>query len=61
MDFEFPEELAELQKLRDFAAKEIAPTVARDDKEHIFRKDPVEKMGSLGFATPRPVRSWKDR
>ena len=50
MDFELPEELAEVQKLaRDFAAKEIAPTAARDDKEHIFRKDLVEKMGSLGF------------
>src|SRR5262245_66174958 len=50
MDFELPEELAEVQKLaRDFAAKEIAPTVTRDDKEHIFRKDLVEKMGSLGF------------
>ena len=50
MDFELPEELAEVQKLaRDFTAKEIAPTAARDDKEHIFRKDLVEKMGSLGF------------
>jgi len=50
MDFELPEELAEVQKLaHDFAAKEIAPTAARDDKEHIFRKDLVEKMGSLGF------------
>ena len=50
MDFELPEELAEVQKLaRDFAAKEIAPSAAHDDKEHIFRKDLVEKMGSLGF------------
>ncbi len=50
MDFELPEELAEAQKLaRDFSEKEIAPTAARDDKEHIFRKDLVTKMGSLGF------------
>ena len=50
MDFELPEELAEVQKLaRDFSEKEIAPSAAKDDKEHIFRKDLVKKMGSLGF------------
>src|SRR5512135_2087753 len=50
MDFELPEELAEVQKLaRDFAEKEIAPTAAKDDREHIFRKDLVVKMGELGF------------
>jgi glutaryl-CoA dehydrogenase (non-decarboxylating) len=50
MDFELPEELAEVQKLAsDFSEKEIAPSAARDDKEHIFRKDLVTKMGSLGF------------
>jgi glutaryl-CoA dehydrogenase (non-decarboxylating) len=50
VDFELPEELAEVQKLaRDFSEKEIAPTAAKDDKEHIFRKDLVTKMGSLGF------------
>jgi len=50
MDFELPEELAEVQKLaRDFSEKEIAPGAAKDDKEHIFRKDLVAKMGSLGF------------
>jgi glutaryl-CoA dehydrogenase (non-decarboxylating) len=50
MDFELPEELAEVQKLaRDFAEKEIAPSAAKDDKEHIFRRDLVTKMGSLGF------------
>ena len=50
MDFELPEELAEVQKLaRDFSEKEIAPGAAKDDKEHIFRKDLVTKMGSLGF------------
>jgi glutaryl-CoA dehydrogenase (non-decarboxylating) len=50
MDFELPEELAEVQKLaRDFAEKEIAATAAKDDKEHRFRKDLVTKMGELGF------------
>ena len=50
MDFELPEELAEVQKLaRDFSAKEIAPTAAKDDREHVFRKDLLSKMGELGF------------
>ena len=50
MDFELPEELAEVQKLaRDFSEKEIAPSAAKDDREHIFRKDLVSKMGELGF------------
>ena len=50
MDFELPEQLAEVQKLaRDFAEKEIAPAAAKDDREHIFRKDLVVKMGELGF------------
>ena len=50
MDFELPEELAEVQKLaHDFAEKEIAPTAAKDDRQHVFRKDLVTKMGDLGF------------
>jgi glutaryl-CoA dehydrogenase (non-decarboxylating) len=50
MDFELPEELAEVQKLAyDFAEKEIAPSAAQDDREHRFRKDLVGKMGELGF------------
>ena len=50
MDFELPEELAEVQKLaRDFSEKEIAPSAAKDDREHVFRKDLVVKMGELGF------------
>jgi glutaryl-CoA dehydrogenase (non-decarboxylating) len=50
MDFELPEELAEVQKLaHDFAEKEIAPSAAQDDREHRFRKDLVGKMGELGF------------
>ena len=50
MDFELPEELTGVQKLaRDFSEKEIAPNATKDDKEHIFRKDLVTKMGPLGF------------
>ena len=50
MDFELPEELAEVQKLaHDFAEKEIAPSAAQDDREHRFRKDLVGKIGELGF------------
>jgi glutaryl-CoA dehydrogenase (non-decarboxylating) len=50
MDFELPEELAEVQNLaRNFAEKEIAPDAATDDRNHIFRRDLVGKMGALGF------------
>jgi glutaryl-CoA dehydrogenase (non-decarboxylating) len=50
MDFDLPEELAEVRKLaRDFAEKEIAPAAAKDDRERTFRKDLVAKMGALGF------------
>lgn len=50
MDFELPEELAEVQKLaHDFAEKEIAPSAVQDDREHRFRRDLVGKMGELGF------------
>jgi glutaryl-CoA dehydrogenase (non-decarboxylating) len=50
MDFELPEELAEVQKLaHDFAEEEIAPGAAQDDREHRFRKNLVGKMGELGF------------
>lgn len=50
MNFELPEELAEVRKLaRDFAEKEIAPYAAKDDSEQTFRKDLVTKMGDLGF------------
>ena len=42
--------MAEVQKLaRDFAERDIAPSAAKDDREHIFRKDLVLKMGELGF------------
>src|ERR671923_1382717 len=50
MDFELSEELIAVRDLaREFAEKEIAPTAAKDDKEHVFRKDLVKKMGDLGF------------
>jgi glutaryl-CoA dehydrogenase (non-decarboxylating) len=50
MDFELPEELGEVRNLaRNFADKEIAPAAAKDDREHIFRKDLLLKMGELGF------------
>ena len=40
MDFELSEELTAVRDLaREFAEKEIAPTAAKDDKEHNFRKD----------------------
>ncbi|HSF56757.1 MAG TPA: acyl-CoA dehydrogenase family protein, partial [Candidatus Binatia bacterium] len=50
MDFELSEELIAVRDLaRDFAEKEIAPTAAKDDREHAFRKDLIKKMGELGF------------
>ena len=50
MDFDLSEELAAVRELaREFAEKEIAPAAAKDDREHIFRKDLVAKMGELGF------------
>ncbi len=50
MNFELTEELQDIKKVaRDFAQKEIAPTVDEDDKAHRFRRDLVKKMGELGF------------
>ena len=50
MDFELDEELLAIQQAaREFAEKEIAPTVDEDDRAHRFRKDLVRKMGELGF------------
>ena len=50
MNFDLTEELLDIQKLaRDFALKEIAPTVDEDDKAHRYRGDLVKKMGELGF------------
>ncbi|MBI2817750.1 MAG: acyl-CoA dehydrogenase family protein [Acidobacteria bacterium] len=50
MDFQLDEELLAIQEAaREFAEKEVAPTVDEDDKEHRFRLDLVKKMGELGF------------
>ncbi|WP_027719131.1 glutaryl-CoA dehydrogenase Acd [Desulfovirgula thermocuniculi] len=50
MNFDLPEELQDIQKVaRDFAEKEVRPTVDADDKAHRFRRDLVKKMGELGF------------
>ncbi|HWP58692.1 MAG TPA: glutaryl-CoA dehydrogenase Acd [Candidatus Acidoferrales bacterium] len=50
MDFDLSEELKAVRDLaRDFAEKEIAPTAAKDDRERVFRRDLVLKMGELGF------------
>jgi glutaryl-CoA dehydrogenase (non-decarboxylating) len=50
MNFELSEELIAVRDLaREFAEKEIAPTAAKDDKEHNFRKELLLKMGELGF------------
>jgi hypothetical protein len=39
MDFELPEELAEVQKVaRDFSEKEIAPSAAKRTKNILFAK-----------------------
>lgn len=50
MDFELTEEQLEMKKVaRDFAEKEIAPIVEKDEAEHKFRPEIVKKMGKLGF------------
>ncbi len=50
MNFDLSEELLDIRKVaRDFAVKEILPTVDADDKAHRFRRDLVEKMAELGF------------
>ncbi len=50
MNLDLSEELAAVRELaREFAEKEIAPTAAKDDREHIFRTDLVTKMGDVGF------------
>ena len=50
MDFELTDELVAVRDLaREFAEKEVAPTAAKDDREHAFRGDLVKKMGELGF------------
>jgi glutaryl-CoA dehydrogenase (non-decarboxylating) len=50
MDFELNEEQSAMQQVaREFAQKEIAPTIEHDEKEHRFRPELVRKMAELGF------------
>ena len=50
MEFDLSEELVAVRNLaREFAEKEIAPNTAKDDQEHLFRRELVTKMGELGF------------
>ncbi|MFZ5595781.1 MAG: glutaryl-CoA dehydrogenase Acd [Bacillota bacterium] len=50
MNFDLSEELLDIRKVaRDFALREIQPTVDEDDRAHRFRRDIVEKMAGLGF------------
>ncbi len=50
MEFDLSEELVAVRNLaRGFAEKEIAPNTAKDDQEHLFRRELVTKMGELGF------------
>jgi len=50
MNFDLSDELQDIRRVaRDFALKEIAPTVDEDDKAHRFRRDLVQKMADLGF------------
>ena len=50
MDFELSEELKALQKLaREFAEREIAPSVTADERARRFPRELVTRMGELGF------------
>ncbi len=50
MDFDFTEEQIMIRNLmKDFAEKEILPTVRDDDRNERFPKDILEKMAQLGF------------
>jgi glutaryl-CoA dehydrogenase (non-decarboxylating) len=50
MNFDLSDDLQDIRRMaREFALKEIAPTVDEDDKAHRFRRDIVQKMADLGF------------
>ena len=50
MDFQFSDEQRMIIKLvRDFAAKEIAPTVQQRDEAEVFDRTIVDKLGELGL------------
>ncbi len=50
MDFTVPGELKKMQEMaRDFAKKQILPTVNEDERNHRFQDEIVRRMGGLGF------------
>ncbi len=50
MDFNYTEEhLAVREAARDFAERELLPGVIDRDRDQMFPKDQVKKMGELGF------------
>ena len=50
MNFELSEDQRLIQDTaRRFAAEQIAPTLAEEERKHQFRADRVAKMGGLGF------------
>jgi glutaryl-CoA dehydrogenase (non-decarboxylating) len=50
MDFGLTEEQRMMQEMgKDFARKEILPTLKEDEANHRFRPELVRKMGALGF------------
>ena len=50
MSFELSREVKAIQQAaREFAAREIQPRVAEDEKNHTFQEDLVKKMGELDF------------
>ena len=50
MDFEFSEDQQDVQKLvREFAEKEIAPTVHERDEKEEFSRELFDKIGELGL------------
>jgi glutaryl-CoA dehydrogenase (non-decarboxylating) len=50
MSFDLREDIIAIQDMaRKFVQNEIMPTVAEDEKNHLFQGDIVKKMGELGF------------
>ena len=50
MDFELTEEQTMMRDMaRRFARGEIGPVVEKDEEEHRFRPELVQKMGEQGF------------
>ncbi|KAK9888124.1 hypothetical protein WA026_000396 [Henosepilachna vigintioctopunctata] len=54
-----PEEHSMLQKTcRDFVEAELKPFAAKLDKEHIFPKDQIKKLGELGLLSINVSEKW---